>query len=65
VQSLEYRPSPILLANYAGLQMRRMIAIVNAAVMAPAVEAKLPAPSSSLRQHPDDDMHNEGPSDVW
>jgi hypothetical protein len=28
---LEYCPSPILLVNYAGPQMRRMIAIVNAA----------------------------------
>jgi len=62
---LEYRPSPILLANYAGPQIRQMIAIVNAAVMAPAaVEAKSPDPSSSLCHHSDDDTHNERPSDV-
>jgi hypothetical protein len=64
---LEYRPptpSSILLANYTGPQIRRMIAIVNTAVMAPTVETKSPAPSSSLRQHSDDDTHNEGPSDV-
>uniref|UniRef100_A0A2S2NJR8 Uncharacterized protein n=1 Tax=Schizaphis graminum TaxID=13262 RepID=A0A2S2NJR8_SCHGA len=53
---LEYRQSPILqLANYAGPQMPRIIAIVNAAVMAPVIEAKLPALSSSLRQYSDDD----------
>jgi hypothetical protein len=62
---LEYRPLLILLANYAGPQMRRMIAIVNTGMMTPAVEAKSPVPSLSLRlQHSDDDTHNEGPSEV-
>jgi len=51
----EYRPSPILLPNYAGPQMRRMIAIVNAAVIAPAAKAELPVPSSSTPQHSGDD----------
>jgi hypothetical protein len=46
---LEYRPSSILLANYAGPLMRRMIAIINAAAMTLAVEAKSPANSSLLR----------------
>jgi len=46
----KYCPSPILLANYAGPQMRRMIWIVNVAVMVQATKAKVQSspPSSSL-----------------
>jgi hypothetical protein len=55
--NIEYRPLhlPILLANYAGPQIRRIIAmaIVNVAVMAPAAA------------YTDGDTHhNEGPSNV-
>jgi len=60
----EYCPSPILLPNYAGPQMRWIIAIVNAAVMVPAVEAKSSTSSSSLRQHSDNDTQNECLLDV-